>query len=63
VNLHVLLEVEEGEFITLLEAKKLHKSLVSLEDALILLTLKIVFLAVGVDTLGDLSPSNEFILS
>jgi len=58
MNLHELLEVEEGELIRRLESQEFLEGLVCLEDTLVFLILKTLFLTIGVDALGDLSPSN-----
>jgi len=54
VNLHELLEIEEGEVIILAHLKELAKGSICLDVTLVSRVLKILGLAVLVNALGDI---------
>tara|TARA_B100001059_G_C17560809_1_gene439977 strand:- start:4 stop:225 length:222 start_codon:yes stop_codon:yes gene_type:complete len=63
MNLHVLLEIEEGKLVTLRDTKKLSKRGINMDSSAIFSLLELVILAILGNTLGDLSACNEFILA
>ena len=62
MNLHVLLEIEEGELIRFTHLQELAKRSIRKDLPLILWILKVVPLAVGIDPPSDIRPGNELIL-
>ena len=62
VNLHVLLKIKEGKLISLTHLEKLAKSRIRKDLALVFRILKVVLLAVGIDSLSHRCARNQLIL-